>query len=91
MRDALQFLYFAGMPAVEAKLFRSSGDMGLAKGVNDWLPPDQQALSPTFPANANGKRCAWTMEFWRDNLAKLRPLVRGVVGAVRGCTHRPKS
>jgi hypothetical protein len=39
--------------------------------VNDWLTPEQQALSPTFPANAN---VALRVDngFWHDNLAKLR-------------------
>ena len=71
LREALQFLYFAGAPALQARLFRSSGDVGLAKGMNDWLTPDQQTLSPTFPANANG---ALRVDngFWRDNIAKLR-------------------
>jgi putative spermidine/putrescine transport system substrate-binding protein len=71
LREALQFLYFTGMPSQEARLFRVSGDVGMAKGVNDWLTPDQQALSATFPANANA---ALRVDngFWRDNLAKLR-------------------
>ena len=71
LREAVQFLYFTGMPSLEARLFHMSGDIGLAKGVNDWLTSDQQALSPTFPANANG---ALRVDngFWRDNLAKLR-------------------
>ena len=71
LREATQFLYFVGMPALEARLFRLSGEIGMAKGVNDWLTPDQQALSSTFPANANG---ALRVDngFWRDNAAKLR-------------------
>jgi hypothetical protein len=71
LREAQQFLYFAGTPAIEARLFRLGGEIGLAKGVNDWLTPDQQAMSPTFPANAN---VALRVDngFWHDNLAKLR-------------------
>ena len=38
-RTAQQFLYFVGMPLVEARLLRQSGDAGLAKGLNDELPP----------------------------------------------------
>lgn len=71
LREAQQFLYLTGASAVQARLFRVSGEAGLAKGVNDWLTPDQQALSATFPANLNG---ALRVDngFWRDNLAKLR-------------------
>ena len=71
LREAQQFLYFTGAPSLQARLFRASGDVGLAKGVNDWLTPDQQALSPTFPTNASG---ALRVDngFWRDNLVKLR-------------------
>jgi putative spermidine/putrescine transport system substrate-binding protein len=71
LREAQQFLYFTAASAVQARLFRVSGEVGLAKGVNDWLTPDQQAMSPTFPANING---ALRVDngFWRDNLTKLR-------------------
>jgi putative spermidine/putrescine transport system substrate-binding protein len=71
LREAQQFLYFTGASAVQARLFRVSGEVGLAKGVNDWLTPDQQAMSPTFPANING---ALRVDngFWRDNVTKLR-------------------
>jgi putative spermidine/putrescine transport system substrate-binding protein len=71
LREAQQFLYFTGASAVQARLFRVSGEAGLAKGVNDWLTPDQQAMSATLPANING---ALRVDngFWRDNLAKLR-------------------
>jgi putative spermidine/putrescine transport system substrate-binding protein len=71
LREAQQFLYFTGASSLQARLFRISGEMGLAKGVNDWLTPDQQALSPTLPANINA---ALRVDngFWHDNLAKLR-------------------
>src|SRR5580658_4785668 len=67
LREAQQFLYFTGASAVQARLFRVSGEAGLAKGVNDWLTPDQQAMSATLPANING---ALRVDngFWRDNL-----------------------
>jgi putative spermidine/putrescine transport system substrate-binding protein len=70
-REAQQFLYITGAPSLEARLFRASGEIGLAKGVNDWLTPEQQALSPTFPANTS---VALRVDngFWHDNLAKLR-------------------
>jgi putative spermidine/putrescine transport system substrate-binding protein len=71
LREAQQYLYFTGASALQARLFRVSGEAGLAKGVNDWLTPDQQAVSATLPANING---ALRVDngFWRDNLAKLQ-------------------
>lgn len=71
LHEAQQFLYFTGASAVQAQLFRVSGEAGLARGMNDWLTPDQQATSATFQANLNG---ALRIDdgFWRDNLAKLR-------------------
>jgi putative spermidine/putrescine transport system substrate-binding protein len=71
LRQALQFLYFAGMPAVEARLFDSAGIGGLAKGANDGLAPEMQALSPTTAANLNAAVRVDT-GFWHDNLAKLQ-------------------
>jgi len=72
LREAQQFLYITGSTALEARLFRMSGEIGLAKNVNDWLTPEQQAVSPTLPANASA---ALRVDngFWHDNLAKLRP------------------
>jgi putative spermidine/putrescine transport system substrate-binding protein len=71
VRIAQQFLYFAGMPAVELRLLRQSGDAGLAKGLNDGLAPELVALSPGNPANlAAGLRS--DAGFWHDNLPKLR-------------------
>jgi putative spermidine/putrescine transport system substrate-binding protein len=71
VREAQQFLYFTGASALQARLFRVSGAAGLAKGVNDWLTPDQQAMSPTFPANISG---ALRVDngFWHENLMKLQ-------------------
>jgi putative spermidine/putrescine transport system substrate-binding protein len=71
LRQAQQFLYFAGMPAVEARLFETAAIAGLAKGANEGLAPDMQALSPTAPANLNAAVRLDTA-FWHDNLAKLR-------------------
>jgi putative spermidine/putrescine transport system substrate-binding protein len=70
-REAQQFLFVTGAPSLEARLFRVSGEIGLAKGVNDWLTPDQLALSPTAPANI-GAALRVDNGFWHDNLAKLR-------------------
>ncbi len=71
LRDAQQFLYFTGAAGIEARLFRASGEVGLAKGANEWLTPDQQAFSPTLKANES---TALRIDngFWHDNLAKLR-------------------
>jgi putative spermidine/putrescine transport system substrate-binding protein len=71
LRQAQQFLYFAGMPAMEARLFDSAGIGGLAKGANDGLAPEVQALSPTTQANLNAAVRLDT-GFWHDNLAKLQ-------------------
>ena len=79
LKEAAQFLYFTGSPAVEARLFRSVGAAGLAKGVNDWLTPEQLALSPTFPANAAGA-IRVDNGFWHDNLAKLKPRFEAWLG-----------
>jgi putative spermidine/putrescine transport system substrate-binding protein len=71
LRMAQQFLYFTGMPAVEARLLQQSGDAGLVKGLNDSLSPELAAISPSNPANlAAGLRL--DAGFWRDNLPKLR-------------------
>ncbi len=71
LRQAQQLLYFAGTPAIEARLFSASGEPGLAKGANDGLPPELQPLSQTMPANL-GVAVRVDAGFWHDNLAKLR-------------------
>lgn len=71
LRMAQQFLYFAGMPAVELRLLQQSGDAGPAKGLNEGLSPELAAISPGTPANlAAGLRI--DTAFWHENLAKLR-------------------
>jgi putative spermidine/putrescine transport system substrate-binding protein len=72
LRQAQQFLYFVGMPAVEVRLLKDSGEAGLAKGLNDGLPPDIAATSPGTPANMNAGLKV-DAGFWKDNLAKLKP------------------
>lgn len=72
LRQAIQFLYFAGMPAIEARLVAPYGMGGLAKGANDGLPADVLQFSPTAPANLNAA-IRVDASFWHDNLAKLRP------------------
>lgn len=70
-RAAQQFLYFTGMPAVELRLLKAGGVAGLAKGLNDGLPPELAAVSASAPANlAAGLKV--DTGFWHDNLPKLR-------------------
>jgi len=71
VRNAQQFLYFTGIPAIETRLLRHSGDGGLVKGLNEGLAPELAAVSPSNPANmAAGLKI--DAGFWRDNLPKLR-------------------
>ena len=78
---ATQFLYFAGTPAIEARLVAQFGEGGLAKGANDGLPADLAQVSPTTPANlAAAVRVDTT--FWRDNLTKLHQQLRQLVDAL---------
>jgi len=71
IRAATQFLYFAGTPAIEARLVGLFGDGGLAKGATDGLPPELMQIAPTAPANL-GAAVRVDNGFWHDNLAKLR-------------------
>jgi putative spermidine/putrescine transport system substrate-binding protein len=71
LHEAQQFLYLTGASSLQARLFRLSGEIGLAKGVTDWLTPDQQAVTPTTSANT-GVALRVDSAFWRDNQAKLR-------------------
>jgi putative spermidine/putrescine transport system substrate-binding protein len=71
LRQATQFLYFAGTPAIEARLVGLFGEGGLAKGANDGLTAELMQLSPTAPANL-GAAVRMDAGFWHDNLAKLR-------------------
>jgi putative spermidine/putrescine transport system substrate-binding protein len=70
LRQAVQFLYFAGTPAIEGRLLDLAGLSGLAKAANDLLSPDLVTISPTSPANL-GAAVRFDGGFWRDNLAKL--------------------
>ena len=70
LRQAVQFLYFAGTPAIEARLLDVAGASGLAKGANDLLPPELVATSPTSPANL-AVSIRFDGGFWHDNQAKL--------------------
>jgi putative spermidine/putrescine transport system substrate-binding protein len=72
LRAATQYLYFAGTPAIEARLVGLFGEGGLAKGANDGLPAELAPLSPTAPANLSAA-VRVDAGFWHDNLAKLRP------------------
>ena len=70
-REAQQFLYFTGAPSIQARLVRTSGEVGLAKGVNDWLTPEQQATSPTFQPNLSAALRS-DSGFWHENFGKLK-------------------
>ena len=72
LRTSQQFLWFTAMPAIEARLVRLDGLVGAAKGLNEGLPSELQAISPTNPPNMAGA-LREDSDFWRDNLAKLRP------------------
>jgi putative spermidine/putrescine transport system substrate-binding protein len=70
LRQAVQFLYFAGTPAIQARLPARLAVGPTAKGATDFLTSDQLAASPANPANlAAGLR--QDTAFWRDNLDKL--------------------
>ncbi len=71
LREAEEFLYLAGTPAIEGRLVERFGLGGLAKGANDGLPPSLLAASPTSPANLKSG-LQIDAGFWHDNLAKLR-------------------
>ncbi len=71
LRNAQQFLYFTGMPAMQTRFMRQTGQAGMAKGLNDGLPPELQAISPTFAANSAGS-IRVDAAFWHDNEMKLR-------------------
>ena len=71
LRSAVQYLYFAGTPAIQGRLVALFGEGGLAKGANDGLPPELAQVSPTAPANL-AAAVRVDAGFWHDNLAKLR-------------------
>lgn len=67
---AAQFLYFAGMPAIQVRMLPLLPYPGLAKGVNELAPPEQQLTSPTLPANLSAGLLA-DEGFWRENQDRL--------------------
>jgi len=72
LRQAQQFLWFAGTTAIQARFLRLTGESGLARGINEGLPPDVAGVSPTAQANmSQGLRM--DAGFWNENLSKLRP------------------
>jgi putative spermidine/putrescine transport system substrate-binding protein len=79
LRHAQEFLYFTGMPAIEMRLLRQSGQSGLVKGLNEGLPPELLAISPANPANQNGA-LRIDSGFWHDNLPKLHQRFDGWLG-----------
>lgn len=79
LRLAQQFLYFIGMPAVEARLLKDGGEAGFAKGLNETLTPEALATSPSNPANMSAG-LKTDAGFWHDNLAKLKPRFEAWLG-----------
>lgn len=71
LRQAQQFLWFAGTTAIQARMLRLTGESGLARGINDGLPPDIAAISPTAQANI-GAGMRVDSAFWGENSVKLR-------------------
>jgi putative spermidine/putrescine transport system substrate-binding protein len=67
---AAQFLYFAGMPAIQARMLPLLPYPGMAKGVNELAPPEQALASPTLPANL-AAGLPVDEGFWRDNAERL--------------------
>ena len=72
LAEANRFLAFYGDPVRQGQLAVQTGYGGTAKGANDKVPPAEQALSPSLPANLHDA-LALDPGFWRDNLAKLKP------------------
>ena len=68
--QAIQFLYFAGMPAAQVRMLERLPYPGLAHGTNALASPTLRATSPTLPANASQGLLA-DEGFWRDNRDKL--------------------
>jgi len=79
LRQAQNLLYFAGTPAIEARMLRLSGNAGLAKGANDGLAPEITGFSASNAANL-GAALRMDVGFWRDNVAKLRQRFEAWVG-----------
>jgi putative spermidine/putrescine transport system substrate-binding protein len=69
--QAMQYLYFSGTPAIQARMMDKYGLGGLAKGANELLPANVQGLSPTWAANL---KFGLQLDpgFWQANLAKLQ-------------------
>ncbi|MBV8523444.1 MAG: extracellular solute-binding protein [Acetobacteraceae bacterium] len=69
-KQSYQFLYMAGTAAIQARMIPVAPYPGLAKGVNDFTPPELQPISPVAPANM-GAGIPIDEQFWRENQDKL--------------------
>jgi putative spermidine/putrescine transport system substrate-binding protein len=69
-RDAQQFLYLVGLPALQARMLAEAGAPGFAKGVADFASPAAAAASPLLPANLSAGLTT-DESFWHDNQEKL--------------------
>ncbi len=72
LHDAMQFLYFSGTSAIEARLVAEASEGGLAKGANEGMAAELAAISPTSAGNLQNT-LRLDGAFWQANLAKLRP------------------
>jgi putative spermidine/putrescine transport system substrate-binding protein len=69
-RDAVQFLYFAGTPAIGGKLLDRFAVSVLVRGAYEFARPEAQVAAPLHPANLKNQ-IQIDEGFWRDNGAKL--------------------
>jgi putative spermidine/putrescine transport system substrate-binding protein len=71
IRPAQQLLWFIGTTAIQARFLRLTSESGLARGINDGLPPEVAAISPSAPANL-GAGMRIDGAFWNENQVRLR-------------------
>ena len=70
VRLAQQIIYFAGTPAIEARMLTASGVPGVAKGATDGVATDVVAASPASGAVVSGGLPV-DEAFWRESGDKL--------------------
>ncbi len=70
LRQATQFIYFAGDSAIQARLVTLAPFAGMARGALDGVPAEVVGSVSLAPANQSGA-LAVDEAFWRDNLDRL--------------------
>ena len=86
LHEAQQFLYLTGLSSLQARLFRLCGEIGLAKGVTDWLPRISRLWRrPLRPIPA--WRCGSTM---RSGVTIWRSYAPGSIPGLRRNKCRPE-